>query len=412
MRASAGVSFVVPVYNGATTLDATLRSILAQDDGRPVEVVVVDDGSTDESPALLARWAADPRVRVAQGEGRGAAAALNLGCAVARHPVVAQVDQDVILSPGWLRLLTAALATPGVGAVQGRYVPGSRGDLFTRVMALDLADRYDRIAGGPVDHVCTGNAVYRAEALRQTGGFDESLGYGYDNDLSYRLIRAGWRLRFEPDATSEHRWREGLGGYVRQQFGFGYGRLDLVARHPERLAGDAVSGPAMMIHAPATLGALGALCGAAVAAMADYPSTWLTSLAVLVLLSLAAERLAAGLRAARRHRDAAGLLFAPVHLLRDVAWCAAIAVWALRHLTRGGSRPADSMRRVTPGPAVSVPSVERTRGAGPGGRRFIAVVPAHNERASLQAVIEELRAACPDAGLVVVDAPNGVELER
>ena len=231
---NAGVTFIVPVYDGARTLEATLASILAQAGGRPIEVLAVDDGSRDGSPDILARFAREAGVRVLRGDGRGAAAAINRALAEARHPLVAQVDQDVTLRPGWLARLAAAVEEPGVGAAQGRYVE-SRGDgMFARVMALDLLDRYDLLPGGRTDHVCTGNAVYRAEALRAVGGLDESLGYGYDNDLSYRLTAAGWRLRFVPDATSRHRWREGLAGYLRQQYGFGYGRLDVVARHPAR----------------------------------------------------------------------------------------------------------------------------------------------------------------------------------
>src|SRR4029079_4627767 len=102
--------------------------------------------------------------------------------------------------------------------------------------------------GGATDQLCTGNAAYRASALHAVGLLDEALGYGYDNDLSYRLRAAGWQLAVCRDAPSVHRWRDGLGGYLSQQYGFGYGRIDLVVRHPRKLAGDAVSPPAMMAH--------------------------------------------------------------------------------------------------------------------------------------------------------------------
>ena len=68
----------------------------------------------------------------------------------------------------------------------------------------------------------------------------------------------GYRLAFCRDAISVHRWREGLRRYLRQQFGVGYGRLDLVARHPRRIDGDDVSGTMMMLHGPAMLFALAA----------------------------------------------------------------------------------------------------------------------------------------------------------
>ena len=135
-----------------------------------------------------------------------------------------------------------------VGAVQGRYVAAGTGSLFSRVMALDLEQRYAHLSD-TVDHVCTGNSAYRVSALEAVGLLNEDLGYGYDNDLSYRLGAAGYRLIFRRDARSRHSWRDGVVGYLTQQYGFGYGRLDVVAAHPTRIAGDAVS-PAWMMAQP------------------------------------------------------------------------------------------------------------------------------------------------------------------
>jgi glycosyltransferase involved in cell wall biosynthesis len=114
-----GVSYVVPVHNGATCIRATVHSILAQDDRRPREVILVDDGSHDDSSAVLQDLAALLPVRIVSGEGRGAAAAINTGIRAARHPVICQVDQDVILRPDWTRRLLAALDDPAVAAAQG-----------------------------------------------------------------------------------------------------------------------------------------------------------------------------------------------------------------------------------------------------------------------------------------------------
>ena len=338
-----GVSFVLPVRNGERWLEPALEAILAQADGRPMEVVAVDDRSTDRSAAILRRYAASGRVRSIEGPGRGAAAAINLGIRAARHPIVCQVDQDVILQPGWADRVTAALAAPDVGAAQGYYVVPADGGLWARVMGLDLEQRYSRIRGRHVDHVCTGNAAYRVEALRRVGLFDEALGYGYDNDMSYRLAAAGYRLAFCRDARSVHRWREGFCGYLRQQYGFGYGRLDVVAKHRRRLAGDDVSGLGMILHAPAMLLVLvgGALAGLLAAGGGPWRPTATAAGGLAALLAL--ERLAAGVGATLRFRDPAGLWFLPAHLCRDVAWAWALGVWALRRLAGRPPRPGDSM---------------------------------------------------------------------
>src|SRR5262249_53004867 len=147
-------------------------------------------------------------LRVIAGEGRGAAAAINAGIRAARFPLIAQVDQDVVLKPGWLNALALELEDPNVGAAQGCYVGDTSATLCARAMSLDLSQRYAAIDGDDTNHVCTGNSIYRAEALRRIGLFDESLGYGYDNDVSYRLLAAGYRLKLCRTAESVHRWRE------------------------------------------------------------------------------------------------------------------------------------------------------------------------------------------------------------
>jgi cellulose synthase/poly-beta-1,6-N-acetylglucosamine synthase-like glycosyltransferase len=337
-----GVTFVVPVCNGEVYLSETLASIAAQADGRPMEIIVVEDGSLDDSAALLQSLAHTYPLRVVAGPRRGAAAAVNAGIMLASHPIICQVDQDVVLEPGWMTALIAALDESSVAAAQGCYISDTRASFFARVMALDLLQRYTRVGDQP-DHVCTGNTVYRAAALRAVGLLDESLGYGYDNDLSYRLRAGGYRLAFCPDARSRHRWREGLLGYVTQQYGFGYGRVDLVARYPARWTGDAVSPALMMAHPLATAAALVLLTVGVLAAALGRPGVHLITAGVAILALLATERAIAGVRAWKRFNDPVALVFPLVHLVRDVAWVAAMVVWVIRRLLRRPVKPVHSM---------------------------------------------------------------------
>jgi hypothetical protein len=138
-------------------------------------------------------------------------------------------------------------------------------------------------------------------------------------------------LTIRRDARAAHRWREGLGAYLTQQYGFGYGRIDLVAKHPRRFAGDAVSPVGMMVHPLVML-----------AALACVVMQWWMAAAALAGV-LAVERLAAGVSAARRFDDRTALVFPILHLLRDLAWVAAILVWLARRLARRPLRPSDSM---------------------------------------------------------------------
>ena len=339
-----GVTFIVPVRNGEAWLDATLWAIESQADGRPMEVIAIDDGGADGSARILAEHAARGSVRVIAGRGRGAAAAVNLGLAHARHPIICQVDQDVVPEPGWMTRLIAALDDAGVAAAQGYYVAPRPAGVWARMAGLDLEQRYGRIAGSFVDHVCTGNTAYRADALRGVGGLDERIGYGYDNDLSYRLLAAGHRLVFCRDARAVHRWRDSARGYLRQQYGLAYGRFDVVAKHPRRLTGDDVSGPGMLLHVVGMTVALPAVAVGAVLALAgDAAGTWLLRGGLAILAALLVERTLAGIRAASRFRDAAGLLFPVGHLLRDVAWATALVRWMGRRLMGLPARPEHSM---------------------------------------------------------------------
>ncbi len=395
-----GVSFVVPVHNGVAWIRDTLEAILSQADGRPMEIVVVDDRSRDGSAELLKQLAEQWPLRIVSGAGRGAAAAINLGLRLARFPIICQVDQDVTLGPGWMRQLVDELEDPAVAAAQGYFASDPGATWCARAMGVDLEQRYAAIEGPEVDQVCTGNAMYRAESLRRVGLFDETLGYGYDNDITYRLRAAGYHVRFCRGALSTHRWREGLAGYLVQQYGFGYGRLDLVAKHPGRFAGDSVSPPRMMAHPLLMLVAVVCLATAGLASLAGGASRPFVVGAALVLSALATERLVAGVRAGRRFRDWAPLTFPILHLVRDLAWVAAIIAWSTRRMVGRPMKPSHSMR---PRPVCALPSIVGRRPVPARAARILCLIPAHNEAATLAAVVSDVRMRQPHLDLLVVD---------
>jgi glycosyltransferase involved in cell wall biosynthesis len=395
----AGVSFVVPVFNGRRHLRRVLTAIGREAAGRPFEILVVDDGSRDGSTQLV-RLLRDPvlraAVRLVQGPGRGAAAAINAGIEKARFAIVAQIDQDVVLQPGWLEPLVRALDRSNIAAAQGHYLVPRRARFWSRMSGRDLDLRYSSVAGRDLDHVCTGNTVYRKSALYAVGLFNEQLGYGYDNDLSYRLRRHGYGLVLCRDAGAHHFWRDSFRGYLSHQFGVGFGRLDVIRAHPQRLTGDAVSGTLMLLHAPLMLavlscaglgavflgigtGALARLCGATGAVL----------LAVIM-----AERALAGMRAWHLTDDRASLWFPIAHLARDAAWAWALVRWTWRRITRFETRPTDSMPR-----RDAAGSTDR-QVADP---RVLVLIPAFNEAANLPLVIADVRANCPRADVLIIN---------
>ncbi len=220
------VTVVVPNWNGRRWLPGLLDSLAAQSTP-PAAVVVVDNGSTDDSRTLLAEH---PAVRViALAQNTGFAHAVNLGIAAADTPYVALVNTDVELAPDWLARTVARLdADPGAAAVATKMVSLAdpqelydAGDVLRRDGACEQRGRFHRDDGsfdtpGEVFGACAGAALYRRAALDAVGGFDPRLfAYLEDVELALKLRLAGWRCLYEPAVArhagggSAHRLRGG-----------------------------------------------------------------------------------------------------------------------------------------------------------------------------------------------------------
>ena len=214
--AAVDVAVVIPNFQGERWLPGVLESVAAQSVA-PAEVVVVDDGSTDGSLALLA--ARFPEVRVvALGSNGGFARTANAGIAAVEAEAIALVNTDVVLASDWLVRAAAALATsPQTVAVATKMVdlddPSllyDAGDVLRRDGACEQRGRFERDDGrydapGEVFSACAGAALYRRAAVLAAGGFEERFGtYLEDVDLGLRLRLAGGRCRWEPRAVARH----------------------------------------------------------------------------------------------------------------------------------------------------------------------------------------------------------------
>ncbi len=193
------MSVVTSIWQSAATLERSLASVLDQD-LRELELIVVDDGSSDGSAALLAALAArDPRVRVLRQENRGLTAALVRGCAAARAPFIARHDADDLSLPGRLRRQVERLnARPDLAFVScWARVHGPRDELLLEVRRptdeIEALRRLDHDEGPP-GH---GSVLFRADAYRRAGGYREAFRYAQDWDLWLRLADLGG-LSYEP----------------------------------------------------------------------------------------------------------------------------------------------------------------------------------------------------------------------
>ena len=231
------VSVVIPAYNAERWIEGCLESVRAQRyEGGEFEVLVVNNMSTDATADLIRRAGFEPLTC----ERRGASAARNVGIEKAKGEIIVFLDSDAVADPEWLERLVAPFEDEAVGGVGGRVDPYrvETGPEYHAVLCRVL-DQEKHLAGEPPfiePFVATANAAYRASALREAEGFDESLSICEDADLAWRVRWAGHGLAYAEGARARHHNRSRRGPYFRQMYDYGQGTVRLFAKH-RRLMG-------------------------------------------------------------------------------------------------------------------------------------------------------------------------------
>jgi mycofactocin system glycosyltransferase len=305
-----GVTVVIPVRDRTAGLAVTLAA-LAADTPAGGGIIVVDDGSeppVEIDPGLAAGASVTKLINAGAGPERaperstagagperaperstagagperaperstganagagcrqtrplGPAAARNTGWRAASTEFVAFVDADCSPSPGWLSALLPHFADPAVGAVAPRVVtepsPGTPAGIkaYEALRSpLDLGDRPAPVhPGSRVPYVPTAALVVRRQALDDVNGFDESMLFGEDVDLVWRLDKARWKVRYEPGATVRHPSRPGMPAWLQQRYRYGRSAAPLASRHGRAVAPVAVSPWSALAWAAAATG--------------------------------------------------------------------------------------------------------------------------------------------------------------
>jgi GT2 family glycosyltransferase len=226
------VSVVVCTLNGAATIGETLDAI-ERLDHPDVEVIVVDDGSTDATAEIVA---AHPHIRLIRTSNRGLSAARNTGLRAATGAIVAYLDDDAYPDPHWLDYVALALRDSTHAGVGGPNLPVPRDGL--------IAESVANAPGGPVhvllsdtvaEHIPGCNMAFRRDRLEAIGGFDEQFRVaGDDVDVCWRLQARGWTLGFHPAAVVWHHRRGSVRRFWRQQRGYGRAEALLERAWPEK----------------------------------------------------------------------------------------------------------------------------------------------------------------------------------
>jgi glycosyltransferase involved in cell wall biosynthesis len=328
-------SVIVPVFNGAATLGGCLRALAQQTVPRAsYEVIVVDDGSSDDSAAIAARY----RAMVLRQAHAGAAAARNRGAAAARGEILLFTDADCEPQPDWIEAILAPFADPEVAGVKGVY--GTRqGSAVARFTQAEYEEKYTRLADrAQIDFVDTYAAAYRSAVFQQAGGFDTAFPRATveDQELSYRLAAAGHKLVFAPQARVYHRHPSTPWHYARRKVHLGRWKVRVHARHPARAVRDSYTPwtqKAQLVLLPLVVVATGS--AALAPAGSERRRAWrrlaggLAALDVASTLPLVAH--------ARRQGRAVALAALPLALLRAAALDLGLAWGFLDRLAGVGS---------------------------------------------------------------------------
>lgn len=232
------VSIVIPVMNRADELRRCLTSLMLLNYPHDkLQIIVVDDGSNDNSPDVAREFGA--LLVSSGGVGRGPAAARNVGASVADGEILAFIDSDCSASPGWLSQLVPAFIDPAMAAVGGA-VDGmcteSIVDRYEAVMSsLSISSR-ERVGNIGTDtfYLPSCNLLVRRSAFTCVGGFDDSMHVGEDVDLTWRLRDRCWSISYLPLGNILHEHRSSIKSFMSRRFDYGTSEGILQILHPTR----------------------------------------------------------------------------------------------------------------------------------------------------------------------------------
>ena len=230
------VSVIIAAFNEGKVIAKTLRSIVDTNYGGEIEVVVVDDGSKDDTSAQIESVAAgEPRIRLIRQPNGGKSRALRTGLAQARHGIVVFLDADTLFERGTLHALVAPFANPLIGAVSGNARVGNLRTFVARCQSLEYIcgfnlDRRAYTEWNCITVVPGAVSAIRRTAIEAAGGFsDDTL--AEDTDLTLALHRLGYHIAYAPDAVAWTEAPETWRTLAKQRFRWAFGTMQCLWKH-------------------------------------------------------------------------------------------------------------------------------------------------------------------------------------
>lgn len=223
------VSVVLPLYNDGPTIGAVLDALALQASAPDFEVIVVDDGSTDDGPERAVQGGA----RLIRQRNAGPAAARNRGAHEAGGQVILFLDSDCVPPPNWVAAMADAIDGERFQGVMGTLAAANDG-VVPRLVQIEVEDRYRGMAAAPdgVDFIAAPSCGFLREVFLRLGGFDERLRQAEDVEMAYRFTEAGHRIGFVDSAPVAHAHQTTWSEFTCTKYRRAVGRLRVFALHP------------------------------------------------------------------------------------------------------------------------------------------------------------------------------------
>ncbi len=230
------ISIIIPAYNAEATIRQTIQASLAQDYAGELEIVVVDDGSSDRTAQYVRSFEG---VHYIYQDNAGPARARNRGAECARGEFVCFTDADCVPHPNWVSALVEHFSGASVGAVMGSYGIANPGAWLADCVYREILFRHNRMPDYP-KAFGSYNVALRRSLFVALGGFNGEYRHasGEDNDLSYRVLSSGYKIFFAKKALVDHYHPEHAGRYLREQYRHGFWRFKMYLCHPSMMRGD------------------------------------------------------------------------------------------------------------------------------------------------------------------------------
>ncbi|MFH1240352.1 MAG: glycosyltransferase [Candidatus Diapherotrites archaeon] len=238
-------SVIIPVFNGEQTIKPCIESLINQTFGESYEIIVVDDGSTDETKDVVKSF--DSKITYLFQKNKGPAIARNAGAKNAKFEILVFIDADCIAEKNWLNEMVRPFKNKEIVGVQGRYKTMQK-SLTARFVQIEIEERYEKMKKHEnIDFIGSYSAAYRKEIFIGTGGFDESfpIASGEDPELAYKLAKKGEKLVFNENAVVYHKHPESLLKYLQIKFFRAYWRVLLYSRHKDKIINDSYTPQAL-----------------------------------------------------------------------------------------------------------------------------------------------------------------------